>query len=63
MAGGSTVTASNGIGLPIDSLEQTFAYSDSFVSTITVVYVGITYVQTFLNNGSQITDISQWVPR
>lgn len=64
MSGGSTVTAAiNGMGLPIDSLEQTFAYDGSFVSTITVEYAGITYVQTFTNNGTQITNISQWIPQ
>jgi|FreactcultureFD7_1027221.scaffolds.fasta_scaffold70042_2 hypothetical protein len=61
MAGGLTVIASDGVGLPIDSLEQSLAYSGSIISTITVSYLGNTYVQTFTNNGTQITDISQWI--
>jgi len=61
MAGSSTVQATNGVALPLDNLAMAFAYSGSFVSTITVVYSGITYVQTFTNNGTQITNISQWV--
>lgn len=61
-----TVTASDGTALPIDSLPQVFAYSGSFLSTITVVYadnLGVenTYVQTFTNNGTEITAISRWV--
>ncbi len=59
-----TVTATNnGASIPLDSLPQTFAYSGSFVSTITVVYQGITYVQTFTNDGTNITAISGWVPQ
>ena len=61
MSGNSTVLATNGVALPLDNLAYTFAYSGSFVSTITVVYAGTTYVQTFTNNGTQITHISQWV--
>jgi len=60
----STVQASDGTMLPIDSLEQTLIYSGSFISTITVTYQGKTsdtYVQTFTNDGTDITSISQWV--
>jgi hypothetical protein len=56
-----TVTASNGVELPLISLAQTFTYSGSFVATISVVYNSITYTQTFTNNGTDITAISQWV--
>lgn len=55
------VTASNGVQLDLGSLEQTFVYSGGFISTATVVYSGITYVQTFTNNGSNITVVSGWV--
>lgn len=56
-----TVQASDGAMLPIDSLPQALAYSGSFVSTITVVYQTRTYIQTFTNNGTNITNISNWV--
>jgi len=57
----STVTASNGVELQINALEQTFTWDGSIISTITVVYNSITYIQTFSNDGTNITDISQWV--
>ncbi len=51
------------IQLPLSDLAQTLAYSGGFISTITVVYQGTTYVQTFTNDGTNITEISQWVPQ
>ena len=57
----STVQANDGAMIPLDSIPQTFAYSGSFISTITVVYQTNTYVQTFTNNGTNITNISGWV--
>lgn len=51
------------IALPISDLATTIAFSGGFVSTLTVVYSGITYVQTFTNNGTNVTNISQWVPQ
>lgn len=56
-----TVQGSDGAQIPLDSCPQTFAYSGSFISTITVVYAGNTYVQTFTNNGTNITAISGWI--
>ena len=56
-----TVQANDGTMLPLDSITNTIAYSGSFVSTITVNYQGNTYVQTFTNNGTNITVISNWV--
>lgn len=56
-----TVTANNGTQIPLISAEQVFTYSGNFLSTITVVYAGTTYVQTFTNNGAKITEISGWV--
>jgi hypothetical protein len=56
-----TVQANDGAMLPLDSLPITLAYSGSFVSTITTVYQGNTYVQTFTNNGTNITEISGWI--
>lgn len=51
------------IQLPISDLAQVLTYSGNFISTITVVYQDVTYVQTFTNDGTNITDISQWVPQ
>lgn len=56
-----TIIASDGTLLPLDSLEQTFAYVGDFVETITVEYAAKTFVQTFTNNGTAITAISGWV--
>jgi hypothetical protein len=56
-----TVQANDGAMLPLSSLAQQFTYSGTFVSTITVLYQGNTYVQTFLNDGTNITYISGWV--
>lgn len=63
MAGSSTVqsAAPNSVALPLDSLAKTLTYSGGLVATLSVTYNGITYVQTFTNNGTQITGISQWV--
>lgn len=55
-----TVTASDGAQLPLDSLPMTFTYSSTFVATISVFYQGNTYVQTFTNDGTNITFISGW---
>ena len=58
---GSTVTAvPNGMQLPIDSLPITVGYSGAIVSTLTTIYAGVTYVQTFTNNGTYITGWSAW---
>lgn len=51
------------IPLPISDLAVTFVYANGFVSTMTVVYSGVTYVQTFINDGVYITSVSQWVPQ
>lgn len=62
----STVTADDGTALPIDSLAMTFAYSGSFLSSISCVYPAYTsnilntYVQTYDNDGTHITHISLW---
>ncbi len=52
-----------GVQIPLESLAQTFVYVGNFLSTITIVYNNITYIQTFTNNGTNITAISQWVPQ
>lgn len=56
-----TVLASDNTQLPLAQLEQVFTYDGGFVDTITVVYTGNTYVQTFTNNGTNITEITGWV--
>ena len=56
-----TVQGSNGTLLPMDSLAQVFAYNGDFLETITVVYEGTSYIQTFTNDGTNITAISKWV--
>lgn len=58
---GETVQANDGAMLPLDSLAQQFIYSGSFISTITVIYAGQTYTQTFLNDGTNIIYISGWI--
>jgi hypothetical protein len=55
-----TVATSTIPQLPIGDLEQTFTYDGDFVETITVAYHGVTYVQTFTNDGTNITNISVW---
>lgn len=51
----------NGIEIPLDSVPFTMAYSGSFISTITITWLTHTYVQTYTNNGTNITAISGWV--
>lgn len=58
---GATVQANDGAMLPLDSLPQQLMYDGTFISTITVLYAGRTYVQTFENDGTNITYISNWV--
>lgn len=56
-----TVQADDGAMIPLSSVAQEIAYDGDFVSTITLVYQNETYVQTFTNDGTHITDISGWV--
>lgn len=56
-----TVQASNGAMLPLSSLAQDITYDNALVETVTVIYQGITYVQTFTNNGTSITSSTNWV--
>lgn len=56
-----TIQPDKGPGLPINDLPLTFAYLDGFLSTITTSYRGKTYVQTFQNDGNNITNISVFV--
>jgi len=54
--------ASNGVDVPVDSLDQTFVYNGDNIDYIQVVYRGITYRQTYTYSGSTITAISDWTP-
>lgn len=56
-----SVTADNGVVLPLDSLAHTFTSSGGLITTDTVVYLGVTYVQTLTYSGGVIQTISQWV--
>jgi hypothetical protein len=56
-----TVVASDGAMLPLSSLPTEIIYAGGFVSTITVQYQSKTYVQTFLNDGTNIIFISNWI--
>lgn len=58
---GATVQANDGAMLPLDSLPQQFTYDGTFISTITVLFAGRNYVQTFENDGTNITYISNWI--
>lgn len=59
-----TVTAHGGAQLPINDLAVTLGYTSGFVTSQTVVYQGITYVQTISRDGSgNTTAISQWIPQ
>jgi len=56
-----TVLASDGTQLPLAQLEQIFVYGGSFIDTITVVYETRTYVQTFTNDATNVTEITGWI--
>ncbi len=58
---GYSLSTGQRTSLPLSDLKQTIAYSGDFISTITVVYRGTTFVQTFLNNGTNITNVSQFL--
>jgi hypothetical protein len=59
--GVTTVVAENGVGLPLDNLAQSFTYDGSGnLSTVTVVYNGVTYRQTFTYTAGRLTQASSW---
>ncbi|NCO50455.1 MAG: hypothetical protein GW887_15520 [Sphingomonadales bacterium] len=58
----SVTLDSNGDPMPgLDSLSQTLAYAAGFLATVTSTDGVDTWVQTYGNNGTSITTISQWV--
>lgn len=57
-----TITASNGKQINLCNTTQTFAFNESSqLETITVVYQGVTYIQTFTYSGSDIDTISPYI--
>lgn len=57
------VVATDGTRLPLDNLQQTLNYTSGVITSISVVYNGITFLQTFTRTGNVITSISRWVPQ
>ena len=57
----TTVTASNGTQLPINDCPNTLNWADGFLTSIVIDYQGVTYTQTYTNDGTNITSISAWV--
>lgn len=59
----STVTANDGTQLPLSDLAAALTYDSisGLIQTITVVYAGNTYRQTYSNNGTAITSWTGWV--
>jgi len=55
------VTASDGVNLPINSLEQTLFYTAGNLTSITVTYNGVVYIQTLTYTSGVLTAISKWV--
>jgi hypothetical protein len=51
----------DGADLPLDTLDQTFAYSGGNLTSISVSYNGNTYIQSFTYTGSDLTSVSGWV--
>lgn len=50
--------------LPVNDLAVLMGYGGTYVVTLTVVYQGVTYIQTITRDGSgNATAISQWVPQ
>ena len=58
---GGIAQGSDGAQIPVDSAPQTFTYDGTFIATIVIVYAGVTYTQTWTNDGTNITSISNWV--
>jgi hypothetical protein len=59
-----TVVAYGGAQIPVNDLAVTLGYTAGFVTTQTVAYQGVTYVQTFARDGSgNILSVSQWIPQ
>lgn len=57
----SLTTASDGVNLPIDSLDQTLVYTSGNLTSITVTYNSVVYVQTLTYTAGLLTTVSKWV--
>lgn len=57
----SIITLAGGIQLNLDDLPLTITWDGEFVATISTVLNGVTYRQTYTNDGTNITAISRWV--
>jgi len=56
------VTGSDGVQLDIASLPAEYGYDGSGnLTTITVIYRGNTYIQTFTYSGSNLVGSSNWI--
>lgn len=53
--------ASNGVVVPADSLAATHTIIAGQITAVTVVYLGITYVQTLTYTAGIVSAVSQWV--
>jgi hypothetical protein len=60
-----TITASNGVMLPLDSLPVSITYIGSGAAavpeTLTVEYRGVTYVQTLTYDSGNLIAASNWI--
>jgi hypothetical protein len=57
----TVIKASDGKSVPVDSLDHAFAYVNGTLSTDTVVFEGVTYVQTYTYTAGALTGMSKWV--
>ena len=55
-----TAQANDGAQLPLFSLPVEIVYAGGYVESMTVNYAGNQYIQTFQNDGTNITYISGW---
>ncbi len=55
-----TTIADDGTALPVGDLPVAFTHEGNFIATSTVEYIGNTYVQTYTNDGANVTSISRW---
>lgn len=55
-----TAKATDGANLPLESLETSFTYNGDLVTSISVVYDNVTYIQTLTYANDNVVNISQW---
>lgn len=56
-----TVNADDGVLLPLEDLDQVFAYNvDDTLAYIQVVYRGVTYRQSLTYTDGQCTAVTRW---